>query len=398
MVYRSSAPYRARLVLAGGLIVALTSCSTLEETLPDRRPDYRQSRVGNPLELPPDLVTSSNDELLVIPDFSGADANLSRYTDERASGVGIARASDAVLREVNGISLERADDRYWLVVEQPAGQIWPKLKEFWTANGFALRRADPGIGIMETDWAENRADIPDGPVRQVLKFVGGFAYSAATRDKFRTRIDQLNPERTEIYLTHYGIVEENSADTGLGSGGNRDRSDLYRWQPRPRDPELEVEMLRRLMLYLGASEQRAEAQITQVANSTPAPTSTRALRVTGPQGQAALRVEADYADAWRLVGLALDGNRYAVEDQNRAEGLYVVINSSDAPGDERGTFDWLRFWESSTDSSAEEIPRYRVRLADQGSTTLVVVQNDQGGFDNSPAAAELLDTIASVIN
>jgi outer membrane protein assembly factor BamC len=45
--------------------------------------------------------------------------------------------------------------------------------------------------------------------------------------------------------------------------------DDTRWQPRPADPELEAEMLRRLMVRLGSEEKRAEAALVAAAKAEP---------------------------------------------------------------------------------------------------------------------------------
>jgi uncharacterized lipoprotein len=60
-----------------------------------------------------------------------------------------------------GMHIERDGDRRWLVVDgRTPEQLWPILKEFWQENGFSLKTDAPSTGIMATDWAENRANIP----------------------------------------------------------------------------------------------------------------------------------------------------------------------------------------------------------------------------------------------
>ena len=126
---------------------------------------------------------------------------------------------------------------------------------FWISNGFALKRDDPTIGIMETDWVENRADIPQDGVRALLKKYLDILYSAPTRDKFRTRLERTaDGKRTEVYLSHSGVEEVAAGGTSASS------TNIYIWQRRPPNPELEAEMLNRLTVYLGASEKRAEVQ------------------------------------------------------------------------------------------------------------------------------------------
>jgi outer membrane protein assembly factor BamC len=42
------------------------------------------------------------------------------------------------------------------------------VRDFWQESGFLLRMDQPNLGIMETDWAENRAKIPQDFIRSTL--------------------------------------------------------------------------------------------------------------------------------------------------------------------------------------------------------------------------------------
>jgi outer membrane protein assembly factor BamC len=368
------------------LVVMVTACSTADSLLPDRRPDYRQSKVLSPLEVPPDLTASTIDDTLVVPELNPtSSASFSDYASERPGGSQIAK-SEAVLPDQAGMHMERDGNRRWLVVEQDPARLWPRVREFWTTNGFILKKDDPRIGIMETDWIENRADIPKDGIRAVLGKALDFAYSAPTRDRFRVRLEP-GSGATEIYLTHYGVEE-----VGQGGVGQR-QSETIKWQPRPADPELEAEMLRRLMIYLGASEKRAETQLAKAAN----PQTPKVRLQDAADGQKTLVIDENYARAWRLVGLALDGSNFVVEDQNRGQGLYVVEYNDPLVErkESKGLFSGLAFWRK--DSPSPPGMRYRVRLAGQGSQTLVVVQNAQGQPDNSPTAQLILKSLLDVI-
>ena len=371
--------------------LALGACS-VDSVFPDRRPDYKTSRVESPLEVPPDLTASTIDDTLVVPEIDPTgSATLSAYASERSPDSGQVVLSDAVLQNQAGIELARDGDRRWLVLDMPPDQAWPRIKEFWTSNGFLLTKADPRIGVMETDWVENRADIPDGPIRNVLKRVVDFAYSAATRDKFRVRLERIEG-KTEVYLTHYGVQEVIQNEVTGGRGQTR-TTDIALWQPRPTDPELEAEMLNRMMVFLGASEKRAELQLAQTETNQPRAPSLRLA--DGPQGQKGLIIEEEYSRAWRLVGLALDGSSFVVEDQNRAQGLYLVeYNDPLDDGGEKGLLSRLAFWK---DEPPPKGVRYQVRLAGRGPQTLVVVLTEQGEPDTSLTATRILESIADVL-
>ena len=383
--------WRAAIPVAA--LTALTACSTnLDTLLPDRRPDYRRSTLSQPLEVPPDLTASTIDDTLVVPELNPASsATLSAYAGERGGAQPQAARAEAVLPPQTGITLEQVGDQRWLVVAAPPEQVWPKAREFWTSNGFALKRDDPTIGIMETDWLENRADIPQDGIRAVLKRYLDVLYSAPTRDRFRVRLERAaNGGATEVYLTHSGVEE-----VAVG-GASASATNTYIWQRRPSDPELEAEMLKRLTVYLGASEKRAEAQ---QAKAGPAAAGPR-VRLIERDGESQLIVGEDYSRAWRLVGLALDSSNYAVEEQNRGQGLYVVEyrdpeKENQKPGDE-GWLAKLAFWRSKPEAPPPGT-RYRVRLAGQGAQTAVVVRDAADRPDSSAGARQVLEALQRTI-
>ena len=376
-------------------LVGLTACSTSFDTLlPDRRPDYRQSKSAQRLEVPPDLTASTIDDTLVVPEINpSGSASLSAYASERGGQQAQtqARKTEAVLPPQPGITLEQDGNQRWLRIAAPADQVWPKVREFWTSNGFALKRDDPTIGIMETDWVENRADIPQDGIRAVLKKYLDILYSAPTRDRFRTRLERsADGKNTEVYLTHSGVEE-----VAVG-GASASASNTYVWQRRPADPELEAEMLNRLTVYLGASEKRAEAQ---KAKAGAAPAGPR-VSLVEQGGDSRLIINEDYSRAWRLVGLALDSSNYAVEEQNRSQGLYVVEyrdpeKENQKPGDE-GWLSKLAFWRSKSEAPPPGT-RYRVRLSGQGQQTVVVMRDASDQPDNSPGARQVLEALQKVI-
>lgn len=386
--------------LTGLCLTSLGACTFDAGEVLDRRPDYRTSRVGDPLEIPPDLTSSTIDDSLMVPELEPTgSANLSTYTRER--GGAQTAATDAVLQEPLGMSLQRDGDRRWLLVDQPPDRVWPAIKAFWTSNGFLLDTEDPRIGIMETDWAENRADIPSGVIRSLLGGVADLAYSAATRDKFRVRLERVE-QGTEVFLVHYGVEEVLVGEPGAARGADNPRTTgTATWRPRPADPELEAEMLRRLMVYLGAEERRSEAQLAAISRSSTELPPPRIQRTTAPNGQTALLIEEGYAQAWRLVGLALDRSRYPVQDQNRAEGLYVVGYQADLRQGENadeGIFSNLAFWRGDDTEANDSTSRHQVRLAGQGTQTLLLIQDVQGQPDQSPEAMQLLDVLSESFN
>ena len=230
---------------------------------------------------------------------------------------------------------------------------------------------------METDWAENRAKIGDGFVRNILGKVLDSLYSTAERDKFRTRLEPgAEPGTTEVYISHRGMYE-----IYVSEG-----KDQTRWQPREPDPELEAEMLRRLMMRFGSDDRRSQLEMAEAKNR---PVD-RAKLARSVDGSGALEVEESFDRAWRRVGLALDRVGFTVEDRDRSKGLYYVRYvdpESDGQNKDPGLMSKLAFWKSAP---PDPQTKYRVFVKDGGSRTTVQVLSAEGGVDQSDTSKKIL--------
>ena len=374
-----------RLVVQIGALglVLLGGCSSVSNVLPDSKVDYRSSstRPESKLEVPPDLVSPRGDERFMLPErVSGA--TLSGYARERAArdqlaGSGLGAQRD-VLPDVTGVKIERAGSMRWLEVKRPAGQLWPLLRTFWQESGFTLAVDQPAIGVMETEWAENRAKIPQDFIRSTIGKVFDGIYSTGERDRFRVRLEAIEGG-TEIHLSHRGMVEV--------PGENKNG---FVWTQRPSDPELEAEFLRRLMVRLGSDATRATADLAP--NSGSLISRARSL----PDG--AVQVDESFDRAWRRVGLALDRAGFTVEDRDRSRGVYFVryVDPATEAGSARSLFD--RMFRANVDPTPR---RFRIVLV--GSTVVgqpatdIRVLNKDGGAVVDAAERPVATRIASLL-
>lgn len=342
-----------------------TGCSVLEED----KIDYRSARQGNALEVPPDLTQLSRDTRYQVP---GATVTASGYqTAQPVTG-----SADTAASKVGDVRIERAGSQRWLVVDRPADKVWGPVKEFWQDNGFVLTLDQETLGVMETDWAENRAKLPQDFIRATLGKLLESLYSTGERDKFRTRLERNAAGGTEIYISHRGMIEV-YADA---------RKEQTVWQPRPADPELETEFLRRLMVKLGVSEAQAKA----VTATAPAQAAARVVTV---DNQPAVQLDDDFDRAWRRVGLSLDRTGFTVEDRNRSQGTYFVryvpANATEAakPGLLGRLF-------GSAPAQAKPA-QYRIAVRSNGASTTVSVLNAQGQPESSADARRIVDLLAA---
>ena len=367
---------QGRLVAAALAAVFLGGCSL--GILEPQRIDYKSAGKLPPLEIPPDLTAPSRDSRFTVPDIAtSGSATLSAYNAERAGTARPSSGSD-VLPEVGKVRVERSGSQRWLVVPQSPEKVWPTVKEFWQESGFLMKVELPEAGVMETDWAENRAKIPQDIVRNTLGRLIDQIYSTAERDKFRTRLERTSDGSTEVYISHRGVVETFTSTT----------KDQTVWTPRPSDPELEAEFLRRMMMRFGVEEARAKVQLgasQAVADR---------AKLVGSGGAGLLELDEPFDRAWRRVGLALDRVGFTVEDRDRSKGYYFVRyvdpqdDAQDTAKKDTGILSRLIFWKSSKPDTKPE--QYRVLVRDNREASAVQVLNKDGGQDNSENARKIL--------
>lgn len=364
----------SRKIFLSAVAVVLAGCSG--SMIESKKIDYKSAGKLPPLEIPPDLTSPSRDERYAVPDISPrGSATFSAYSSER-TGTKDAAAQE-VLPQMEKMRVERSGSQRWLVVAGTPDKIWPALKEFWQELGFIVNLELPDAGILETDWAENRAKLPQDMIRATLGKFLDQVYSTPERDKFRTRLEKGTEEgTTEIYISHRGMYEVYATE-------GKDRTV---WQPRPADPELEAEMLRRLMVRLGTEESRSK---TLMAAESKKDERAKMVRATG--GVGSLQLQEAFDRSWRRVGLALDRVGFAVEDRDRTKGLYFVRyidpEAGDAKKSDGGFLSKLKFWDSSKPAANQQ---FRILVQGEGDASTVQILTREGGVDNSESARKIL--------
>lgn len=385
-------------VLAAGVI---TGCSSINEAMQPDKIDYKSSASKRTptLDIPPDLTKLEGDRRYSVPDQSGT-STLSNYS--QATKVREQSPTENVLPSAQGIRMERDGNTRWLVISNGmrGDQLWQQLRGFWQESGFLLVQDSPETGIMETDWAENRAKIPQDIIRNTIGKVFDGLYSTSERDKFRTRVERSQNGTLEVFISHRGAQEQL---TGI------DKSSTV-WTPRAADPELEAEFLSRLAQRLGVQKEQADrmaknpaaagnaaasaAAGTAAAGGTAAPadgaTTGKSSYLAQVNGAPALQIPEPFDRAWRSVGLSLDRVNFTVEDRDRAQGLYYVrYVDPRTVADSRGFFSKL-FTKPEDSKTAK---KYRVSLKGTGSGTLVTVLNDAGQPENGEIGKRILSLL-----
>ena len=359
------------------LALNLTGCSTVENVLAGDKVDYRSTGTRTSgLEVPPDLTQLAKDSRYQQP--SGTVSASSFQANAPVAAANATPAPSTVAPQALGaLRLERLGSDRWLSSTLPPEQLFPLVRTFWKDSGFALVQDRADAGVLETDWAENRAKLPNDVIRNTIGKVFDGAFSTGELDKFRTRIERT-PTGSDIYITHRGMIE---VYTGQ-------RSESTVWQPRPADPQLEGEFLSRLMIKLGAKEEVAKAAVA------PAPSGPARARIVDGRPAATLQVDDGFDRAWRRVGVALDRSGFTVEDRDRGQGLYFVryVDPKFAGKEEPGFFSrMLSIGRKTEDTSS--LARYRVSVKGEGSTSTVSVLDAKGAPENGDAGKRIVSLL-----
>ncbi len=346
-------------------LVSLGACSALQGD----KVDYKSAGKAPTLDVPPDLTQLSRDNRYEIP---------GRPVSANAYQTGLSNQPDVptAVNKLGDVRMESAGTERWIVVDRPADKLWDPVRDYWLESGFLLTLDQRNLGIMETDWAENRAKLPQDIIRGTLGKLVDSVYSTGELDKFRTRFERAADGHTEIFISHRGMEEVYSTA----------RKDQTVWQPRKPDPELEAEMLRRLMVKLGVSQEQSKALVAAGGSTQ------KTSRIANLGGQPVLEIDEGFDRAWRRVGLALDRTGFTVEDRDRSKGIYFVRYVPPSANTEPGLIAKIITFGQA--GKAEPPKKFRIVVKGEGNASTVSVQNDTGAAETSANAERIVKVIA----
>jgi outer membrane protein assembly factor BamC len=247
----------------------------------------------------------------------------------------------------------------WLDVDASANSLWPQIRDFWRSLGVDVVKDEPRIGIMVTEWAENRAGLPKDWLRQALGSILQGTFDASSRDQYRIRVEKIAADKTRIYLTHKGS-EKIVTETGVG------------WELRPPKHELEAEMLNRLHAFLqgdkySATNNTDESDVTQTMSL---------VTLVTEDGQPILQVHESYKKAWVRTGIMLERMGLSVESRKQSEGIYGVVYNGDEAVENTGGFFARLFQGKRTFLTKGTV--YQIHLRDAGRLAELKVVDEEG--------------------
>ena len=382
-------------LLTASVAATLAGCTSIGSLFGGDKVDYRNTATrAQPLDVPPDLTQLARDARYQ-PQGGVISASGARQPNSATAGTGTGAgeasaggpAGGVAPNKLDGMRIERDGQQRWLVTPQTPEQVWPLLKAFWDQRGLKLNAENAQTGVMETEWAENKAKLPNDPIRNTLGRLFNNLYDSGERDAYRTRVERTTAG-SEVYISHRGMEEVYTSD----------RKESTVWRPRANDPQLEAEVLSSLMLALANQGLPAVLATPASATATAAATAATAsanlgkARIAETPQATSLVIEEPFDRAWRRVGLALDRGGFSVEDRDRASGIYYVryIDPKFADKEEPGW--WSKLFGDGRNPAAAV--RYRIVLKNAAEKTNLSVQTATGAADTGDNAKRIVGLLA----
>ncbi|MEJ2114484.1 MAG: outer membrane protein assembly factor BamC [Gammaproteobacteria bacterium] len=265
----------------------------------------------------------------------------------------------AVLPEFLDVRVRREGPTSWLEVDTDPVTLWPLMRKFWQDQDYLLGADEPTLGYIETEWKQITNRSVNAELNQESYDIIG--------EKFRTRLERQPNAVTNIFLTQRG------AEVAAINKQNQ-----ILWKPQAPNGEREVEMMIRMMEFLGTSRQDAQQKFAS------ADAQFLYLDIKDIGGVPVLVVGDIFSRVWRRTGVALDRSGLTVEDHDRNKGVYFVALDLAPAG--------VPAQEVKTQKAI-----YEIHLLGQGKQTLVTAHqvNKEEGVIDPRTAKELLKRVVA---
>jgi len=296
----------------------LSGCFSIDDNnhvekkeLGNLRINYYSNKSVNSLDIPPDLTRPEHQKSFRISEYvKGVDENFINFSGKENI------QPEKILEVNNEIKVRKNNSRRWLEISKTPDQAWNLVREFFKLEGFAIKKSNKKIGIIETDYLENRPELPDqslGLIRSMIQSVTSQSYSFPVIDKYRIRIEPLdNHKKSEIFISIHSMKE--IIDPNAVVSGNTI------WVEKDPDISTENEMLLRFMIFLGESKPDSIQKIINAEQNL----TLKSEVVNGINGYAKLRVQSDVLTTWDALSWAFDRAGINLEDKDIKEKSFYI--------------------------------------------------------------------------
>ena len=348
---------------------------------------YLDSRVMPDLEVPPDLTMDVVDSKFELPAvFSGDGAGTEN--------------SIPVLASVDSVKLEGHSDFYWLSIDESVDNLYQLVKDFWAPEGFTLAMDEPVIGVMKTNWVFNKEGQEDEDKGLLARLFSSDDLSES-QDQFKTRIARgAGTTANQIYITHRGTEYKPVLLSGQEQKYNQ--ANLIRpeeddsWGIGISEPELEVEMLSRLMLYLGLRQAEVDQQLENIKLFSPRASIHTDYTGDETENETYILVKDEYTRTWNRILHQLERLNLNVISADTKDGfsdknVLLVETDIEIEKDVSGFFSF---------SSKMEIVKKRIKLIfseESHDLTRIDMETDEGKTDSSSEGIQFLTLLYQYI-
>ncbi|MEZ5571926.1 MAG: outer membrane protein assembly factor BamC [Halioglobus sp.] len=307
----------------------------------DRSEDYKKAPQTQPLVVPEGMKSVPLREIYVIPPVEDKFLSQGEFEVPRPVPLTTGNGSEVV-------RIQKLGDESWALIGVAPGQVWPEVRNFMSASGMQIARADAQAGIMESNWLT----------------VEGQPLSS----RFQFRIDQgVQRGTSELHV----LQMTQAADTAP-------------WPTKSDDPAQAAQMLQAVAQFLANSSD--SAPVSMIAEQG-IRAGGKITLVEAPEGYSYLRLELPFDRAWASLGLALEKSGFEITDKNRSSGVYYVRYLGQAATEGEKSW-WSSLWNSdnanpvvgqSFDVSMQSLPDNAVgiRLSPQDQTISFENREDQ---------------------
>lgn len=378
--------------LAVVLTTALAACSTFDFS--NDRIQYETSDSRAPLEVPPDLSSVPGSDRYNVPSRPQTVWASQQAQLDAAQAADGNQAASLLLPQGEVAKIVREGNNRWIHVNMAPEMVWPIMQDFWSTVGLSLSRQDAATGVMETNWAENRAKLPQDIIRATLGRVIDMVYSTGERDQYRARVERSANGGCDIFITHRAMVE-----VVKSLGGDNETTV---WQPGPSDPEMEAEMLTRMTQRINqefnpnATKQTPaehEAEVEKLA-AYQVENSVSQLEQNAEGVATSIFIKEDFERAWRRLALAVDRMGFTVEDRDRSRGFFLVRYLDEEYEEQKRSEQgfWSNVFGRDTPVEAPQYVIYLQRLSD--TECRVHVLGPDGKADTTGVAPRILTLLS----
>lgn len=326
-------------------ITLVTGCSNYSASH-----EYYKARPEAKLEIPPGLQHPIEKRDMALPESSTA----STTTYSSYSGDCKLDPSTLHMTPLQHLEVKREGAFIWLHADANPDQLWAPSREFLKKKGFSFSMDEDDLGILETAWFEYQED------------------GLTLRDKYRLRFEFGKlPGSSDVYLS---LRKEALVDS--------------QWQPREVDPELEVEMLKRLARDLGEGE---------IAFSEVAVADTKvSLHERGKEGGLSLVVNHGFDEAWRRVIKAIEADGDFVEERSINQRFLIARFEDRSAAEKARKSSWMG--NVLTPSDKHAAGRFRIEFFNlESATTEVQIQDLQGRVTLSKRAKRVMESLEQTL-